>query len=169
MLIHVNTDDVPCVVKPAANDLTSWVTGDLIGRLKSSSDGPVHSAATVLEQSHPVMNPWSEPFSCLFVPVRNKHWKLSGNPDHISLLFFIRLSVYKAGGAFTWRGTQQYIHHPPHRQLHVSSSVCTVCLSPQLTADSLNPCSQLLLWLFLTPACFIFYCTLITWVLCLFH
>ncbi|TMS11018.1 hypothetical protein E3U43_020011 [Larimichthys crocea] len=27
-------------------------------------------------------------------------------------------SVYKAGRAFAWRRTKQYIHHPPHRQLH---------------------------------------------------
>lgn len=35
-----------------------------------------------------------------------------------------RLSVYEAGGAIAWRRAQQHIHHPPHRQLHVS--VCGV-------------------------------------------
>lgn len=79
------------------NDLTNWITGDFISRLQSSSDGPVHSAATVFKMFHLIMNLWSEPFSCLFIPDRNKHWKLSRNPDHFSFSFLLGSQYIKLG------------------------------------------------------------------------
>lgn len=152
------------------NDLTNWITGDFISRLQSSSDGPVHSAATVFKMFHLIMNLWSEPFSCLFIPDRNKHWKLSRNPDHFSFSFllgsqYIKLGERSRGGGHNSISTILLI--VSFMWVHVCVCTVCVCLCPWITAGSLNPCSELLLWLFLTPACFIFYCTLITWVLCL--
>ncbi len=42
----VETSDVPCILKLASNDLTSWAAGDTVSRLELSWDGPVYTAAT---------------------------------------------------------------------------------------------------------------------------
>lgn len=56
-----------------------------------------------LKWFHLIMNLWSETFSCLFIPDRNKHWKLSRNPDHFSACFlpgsqYIKLGERSRGG-----------------------------------------------------------------------
>lgn len=152
--------------------LTTWQTESLVTSSAGFSRAQTaqFTALQLFKMFHLIMNLWSEPFSCLFIPDRNKHWKLSRNPDHFSFSFllgsqYIKLGERSRGGGHNSISTILLI--VSFMWVHVCVCTVCVCLCPWITAGSLNPCSELLLWLFLTPACFIFYCTLITWVLCL--
>lgn len=96
-----------------------------------------------------------------FFPLRTIHWKTQWSLKTC----FNYLFRCSAGRALA-RRPQQYFHHPPHRQLHVSSSVC---LRPWIKAFFLN--AGLPYWLStwgLFKACFMFFlCTLIVWIICL--
>ncbi len=43
--LAVETSDVPYILKLASGDLTSWISGDSVRRLKSNWDGPIYCAA----------------------------------------------------------------------------------------------------------------------------
>ena len=83
-------------LKPAAGHLTSWVSGDTISRLESSSDRPVHTTDTflcdVLKWFRPVMSLWSElDFTLPLSELELKHLadKLISRSENSSATIFI--------------------------------------------------------------------------------